>query len=66
MEADAKSLGYSDTELASVAGIAQVTVSRIFRGQQPAPRTAKKIASALGKQLRRYVVTETEPPAVSQ
>jgi transcriptional regulator with XRE-family HTH domain len=44
-----ESQAYSQAELAELAGVQKVTVTRIERGRvQPRPRTIRKLAKALG------------------
>lgn len=54
VERDAASRGWDGKELARQADVSAMTVSRFFRGHPIAPRTAKKLASALGRSLKRY------------
>lgn len=54
MHSDMEELGWMRTDLARKAGLSDMTVSRFFRRKQQTPRTAKKLADALGQPLRRY------------
>jgi hypothetical protein len=56
MSDDMEELGWLKTDLARAAELSDMTVSRFFRGKQQNARTAKKLADALGKPVRRYRV----------
>lgn len=43
------------TDLARAAGVSDMTVSRFLRGERQNPRTAGKLARALGFTVRRYL-----------
>lgn len=47
--------GWLQTDLAAKAGVDDMTVMRFLKGQRQTARTAKKLAKALGKPLRRYL-----------
>jgi len=55
MRRDMAAKGWQPTDLAQKAGISKSTVSRFLDGQFQTPRTAKKIATALGYSVRRYL-----------
>lgn len=63
MERDAAAKGWTGTRLAARAGLAQMTVSRFFRGQPVRPDSAKKLARALGQPIERYMVASAEAVA---
>jgi len=46
--------GWNQTDLARVAGVNPMTITRFLRGDVQSPRTAAKIAQALGYSVRRY------------
>ena len=48
-------LGWQPADLADHAEVARSTVSRFLSGAQQTNRTAKKLASALGYSVRRYL-----------
>ena len=50
--------GWLPTDLARVAEVSDMTVTRVLRGQRHNPRTWAKLAAALGKTTRRYVIRE--------
>jgi len=51
---DAK--GWLPVDLARAAGVSSMSVSRFLRGDQQTARMAKKLAKALGRSVRRYLV----------
>ncbi len=52
--------GWTRAELARRARVADMTVIRFFRGEGQTAPTAKKIADALGRPLKRYLVSAGE------
>lgn len=50
--------GWHKLDLAQRAGVADMTVIRFLRGQSQTPKTAHKLAKALGHSVRRYLVVE--------
>lgn len=54
--ADMAGRGWLAQDLARVAGLSNMTVSRFLRHQRPTATTVKKIADALGFSARRYVI----------
>lgn len=48
--------GWSKLDLANRASVADMTVIRFLRGDQQTARTAKKLATALGYSVRRYLI----------
>ncbi len=49
--------GWVATDLARAADVSDMTVSRFLRGTRQTATTAKKLASAMGYSVRRYVVS---------
>lgn len=49
--------GWTKLDLANEAGVADMTVIRFLRGERQTPKTAKKLALALGYSVRRYLIT---------
>ncbi len=47
--------GWLPIDLARAAKVSHMTVSRFFTGERQTARTAKKLADALGHNLRRYL-----------
>lgn len=58
LEADAAERGWMRTDLARAAGVSDPTVSRAFAAGSATPRTVRKLAVALGKSIRRYLVRD--------
>lgn len=58
MKVDAVERGLTGTALAKKAKVSQMAVSRFLRGQSKSPTTAKKLANALGFEVRRYLRTD--------
>lgn len=56
MEADMAEKGWLPTHLAKAADVSDMTVGRFLKGEHQTPPTAKKLAKALGKSIRRYLV----------
>ena len=54
LKLDAAAKGWDGETLAAASGVSAMTISRFFRGQPISPRTAKKLADAIGKSLKRY------------
>jgi len=49
--------GWLPIDLARRAKVSHMTVSRFLSGERQTPRTAKKLAAALGFSIRRYIVS---------
>lgn len=64
MQADMFEKGWVVMDLARKSGLSHMTVARFFSGQHQTPRTAKKLATALGHRLGRYLVTERSAVAL--
>lgn len=56
LAADIAERGWMPTDLAKAAEVSNATVSRFMRGQVQTAKTAGKLARALGRPVRRYVV----------
>lgn len=52
--------GWSKLDLATAAGVADMTVIRFLRGERQTPQTVKKLAKALGHSVRRYLISSRE------
>lgn len=65
LKADMTAKGWLPIDLARKASISHMTVSRFFSGERQTARTAKKLADALGRQLRRYLVTPSREAVAS-
>lgn len=50
--------GWMMTELARRAGITSKTVTRFFQGSAQTPKTAAKMAVALGQPVERYLIRQ--------
>jgi plasmid maintenance system antidote protein VapI len=57
---DLASKGWSSTDLARCADVAVSTVTRFMNGTHQTAPTAKKLATALGRSVRRYIVSRSE------
>lgn len=57
MQADMVAKGWLAADLARESGLSHMTVARFFDGHYRTARTAKKIADALGRDLRVYMKT---------
>lgn len=55
--------GWLPTDLARAAKVSDMTVSRFLRGEVQTARTAKKLATALGYSVRRYLISAREAVA---
>lgn len=56
VEEDMADKGWLPVDLARHADVSHMTVGRFLRGERQTPRTAKKLAEALGRSVRRYRV----------
>jgi transcriptional regulator with XRE-family HTH domain len=56
MRDDMAEKGWLPTDLAKESGLSDMTVSRFLKGERQNPRTAKKLAEALGRTTRRYLI----------
>jgi transcriptional regulator with XRE-family HTH domain len=50
--------GWLPTDLARASGVSDMTVSRFLKGESQTARTADKLARALGRSVRRYLIRE--------
>lgn len=57
--------GWTKLDLAKRADVSDMTVIRFLRGERQTGRTAKKLASALGYSVRRYLIPTTEAAVAS-
>lgn len=55
---DMTAKGWTKLQLATRAGVADMTVIRFLRGDHQTATTAKKLATALGRSVRRYIIPE--------
>lgn len=55
--------GWNKLELAQRARVADMTVIRFLRGERQTAKTAKKLATALGYSVRRYLISSREAVA---
>lgn len=60
MATDMAERGWIATDLARIAGVSDMTVSRFLRNERQTAKTAKKLAEALGFSVRRYLLRSTE------
>ncbi len=60
---DMAAKGFLKKDLAEKAGVSAMAVTRFLRGDQQTARMAKKLASALGYSVRRYLVPGHEAVA---
>lgn len=56
---DMAAKGWTKSDLANKAAVADMTVIRFLRGESQTAPTAKKLAKALGRSVRRYIVPST-------
>lgn len=61
MAEDMARRGFNKLDLATRAGVADMTVIRFLRGQNQTAKTAKKLAKALGHHIDRYLVSTAAP-----
>lgn len=54
---DIDSRGWLPTDLARAAGLSNMTVTRVLRGERENPRTWAQLAKAMGYSVRRYLIT---------
>lgn len=55
--------GWLPTDLARVAGVSDMTVSRFLRREAQTAKTAAKLAAALGYSVRRYLISSRKAVA---
>lgn len=60
---DMAAKGWLQSDLASTAGVSDMTVTRFLRGDHRTNRTAKKLATALGYSVRRYLLPRSQEAA---
>lgn len=56
MRGDLAERGWLPTDLARAADLSDMTVSRFLKGERNNPRTTEKLAKALGRSIRRYLI----------
>lgn len=59
LEEDAAERGWNQADLARVTGLHKATVARFFSGDIQTAKTAKALADALGRPVRRYLVRKS-------
>ena len=55
---DMAAKGWNKLDLARVAQVSDMTVIRFLRGERQTAPTAKKLATALGRSVRRYIISD--------
>ena len=55
---DMAAKGWNKLDLAVRADVADMTVIRFLRGEHQTAPTAKKLATALGRSVRRYIISD--------
>lgn len=60
---DMERKGWLATDLARKARVSDMTVTRFLRNEHQTPRTAKKLAGALGQKVERYHISRVEAVA---
>lgn len=55
--------GWMPTDLARAAGLSDMTIGRFLKNEVQTARSAKKIAEALGRSVRRYYIPNQEAVA---
>lgn len=60
MVEDMTAKGYMRKDLADAAGVSPMAVTRFLSGARQTPRMAKKLATALGRSVRRYMISSRE------
>ncbi len=55
---DMAAKGWNKLDLARVAQVSDMTVIRFLRGEHQTAPTAKKLATALGRSVRRYIISD--------
>jgi len=65
MAEDMAARGWTKDELAKRAGVADMTVIRFLRGESQTAPTAKKLARALRRNVRRYLISTANNEAVA-
>lgn len=57
---DMATKGWLPIDLARAAGVSHMTVSRFLSGERRTARMAKKLATALGRSVRHYLISSRE------
>jgi transcriptional regulator with XRE-family HTH domain len=63
LQDDMAAKGWLPIDLARKAAVSHMTVSRFLSGERRTARTAKKLATALGQSVRRYLILSNEAVA---
>jgi transcriptional regulator with XRE-family HTH domain len=66
MKRDMDDLGWLPTDLARAAGLSNMTVSRFLNRIRQNPRTARKLAEALGRELSHYTRRRVREEALAR
>jgi transcriptional regulator with XRE-family HTH domain len=64
--ADCVAKGWDDKDLAAKARVSKMRVSRFFDGSFQTAKTAKALADALGRSVRRYILTSSASKATTR
>jgi transcriptional regulator with XRE-family HTH domain len=57
--------GWTKLDLATEAGVSDMTVIRFLRGERQTAPTAKKLAAALGRSVKRYLISTASEAVAS-
>lgn len=60
MRDDIAAKGWLPVDLARAASVSHMRVGRFLSGERQTARTAKKLADALGRSVRRYLISSRE------
>lgn len=63
---DMAAKGWENKDLAAAADVSEMTISRFLRGETQTVKTARKIALALGRSPRYYLLRDSAIPATEQ
>lgn len=63
IHADMTAKGWLPIDLARAAGVSHMSVGRFLRRERQTARMAKKLAEALGRSVRRYIVATSQAVA---
>ncbi len=55
--------GWNKLELSQAAGVADMTIIRFLRGENQTAKTAHKIAKALNRSIKRYIISDSQKVA---
>jgi len=65
MRDDMARKGWMATDLAREASVSDMTVSRFLKREAQTPKTAKKLAHALGRSVSRYLISSRSAQRVA-